>query len=175
MHRPILCYAFSCALMIGNLPKANALGIDEFLNEQKATERQTYQLVNPTATTCLEIMQGCSVITMENNSIELRDPYVWVDTDGSLMIEAIGSWQNARSIEPQKAKLSIRLARQLRPLPLTNSINKINKTIESENACQQQEPSRGQPLSLSQLAQILMGGQSLSERAAVFTSPCQRL
>jgi len=146
------------------------------LNEQTSTSEGTPQLINPTATPCLDIIAGCSVITLDQNSIELLNPELSIGIDGSLTIESIGSWTNAPGLYSQQAKVVIRLPRQMRPLapPSTQSRTSQTAFADKTRTCTESPVTSGNNLSLTELSEVLMGQKAISQSAALFTSGCHR-
>ena len=176
MRRFVLSCLTGLALMTGHATSAGAFELGNPLNEQISTSGGTPQLLNPTATPCLDIIGGCSVITLDQNSIELLNPELSVGIDGSLTIEAIGSWTNARGLNSHQAKVVIRLPKQLRPLALPSAQSRTSQTAVADKTrtCTESAVASGNNLSLTQLSEVLMGQKAISQSAALFTSGCHR-
>lgn len=178
MRRFVLSCLTGLAVMAGHPPSAGALELGNLLSAQTSTSAEALQVLNPIATPCLDIVDGCSVITLAQHSIELLHPDVSVGIDGSLTIEAIGSWTNARDLNTQQAKVVIRLPKRLRPLPLSDGRipTTENQTLPSDKTatCTEQAPANGNSLSLTQLSEVLMGQRAISRSAALFTPGCHR-
>lgn len=176
MHRLVLSCLASLTLVTGQTPNAGAFDFSHLQHDRASETHETRQLINPTATTCLDAVEGCSLISLERNSIQLLNPELSVGIDGSLTIEATASWINSRSMEAQQSKIVIRLPKQLRPLtiPTSKAISSQTRETNKMVSCNKPEAANGNTLSLNQLSEILMGQQPISRSAALFTSNCNR-
>lgn len=176
MRRFVLSCLTGLAFITGHATSSRAFELSQLLNTPTSTSEEAPQLLNPTATPCLDIVSGCSVITLDQNSIELLNPELNVGIDGSLTIEALGSWTNSRSMNSHRAKVVIRLPKQLRPLALPGNKAPTSSTSHSNQTatCSEQAPANGNTLSLTQLSEVLMGQKAISQTAALFTSGCDR-
>jgi hypothetical protein len=176
MHRFLLSCLTVLTFMTSQAPSANAFELSKILNRQNTTSEESPTLHDPKATPCLDIVAGCSVITLDQNSIELLQPELSVGLDGSLTITAIGSWTNSRGLNSHQGEVVIRLPKQLRPLvlPEVKGATRQPTLSDVKATCSEPAPVTGNPLSLTQLSEMLMGQQAISQSAALFTSGCQR-
>lgn len=176
MHRFLLSCLTVLTFVTGQVPSATAFELGKIVNRQHTTSEESPTLHDPKATPCLDIVAGCSVITLDQNSIELLQPELSVGLDGSLTITAIGSWTNARGLNSHQGEVVIRLPKQLRPLVLPEAKDSTRQATLSDvkATCSEPAPVNGHPLSMTQLAEMLMGQQAISQSAALFTSGCQR-
>ena len=141
--------------------------------EQRATIR------TPRATTCLDLISGCGSIQIGNQSILLYPSQTSRELDGSTTINGTAHWINRSEVSESSSRFAITLPKQMiSPGHLSNPESTYVSTKRSSvrQATPQCSAKRDdldmQERVLAQVAEVMMGQESISRRAALFTPTC---
>ena len=110
MRTALPCLALALGLGVAT-PPPSALG------QGNPSGPRPAEVINPSAPTCFELMGGCGVVSVGPYSLQLKNPDVSRELDGSLSIEAVASWQNQGSILITTLPVKIKLPPMLLPFP----------------------------------------------------------
>ena len=140
---------------------------------------QTAKIETPRATTCLDLIIGCGSIQIGDQSILLHPSQTSRELDGSTTISGTAHWINRNDVSESSSTFAITLPR---PMITPGQLS----TPESRNVSTERPPvSQATPQCsakrddldvqdrvLAQVAEVMMGQESISRRAALFTPTC---
>lgn len=140
-------------------------------------EQATIQ--TPRATTCLDLISGCGSIRIGDQSILLHPSQTSRELDGSTTISGTAHWINRNDVSESSSTFAITLPKQMiSPGHLSNheSTQVSTERPPVSQATPQCSAKRDdldvQDRVLAQVAQVMMGQESISRRAALFTPTC---
>lgn len=140
-------------------------------------EQATIQ--TPRATTCLDLISGCGSIRIGDQSILLHPSQTSRELDGSTTISGTAHWINRNDVSESSSTFAITLPKQMiSPGQLANheSTQVSTERPPVSQATPQCSAKRDdldvQDRVLAQVAQVMMGQESISRRAALFTPTC---
>ena len=143
-----------------------------------ALEQQA-AIQNPRTTTCLELISGCGSIRIGDQSILLQPSQSTRELDGSTTISGTAHWINRSEVSESSAPFAITLPKPLSALSnlpslepqriRTESPSSIGAALECANTIA--EP-KLQDRVLAQVAEVMMGQEAISRRAALFAATC---
>ena len=148
-------------------------------SQPKPALEQQAAIQNPRPTTCLELISGCGSIRIGDQSILLQPSQSTRELDGSTTISGTAHWNNRGEVSESSAPFAITLPKPLSALSHLPSLEPQRLSPESPSSigtalqCSStgDEP-KLQDRVLAQVAEVMMGQEAISRRAALFTATC---
>ena len=133
----------------------------------------------PRATTCLAVISGCGYIRIGNQSILIHPIETSREVDGSTTVSGMAHWINRNDVSESVSDFAIILPKQMFTTghiadhQSTRTLPKQSPTSQSTQRCSANINNLDmQHQVLAQGAEVMMGQESVSRRAAIFTPTC---
>ena len=133
----------------------------------------------PRATTCLALISGCGFIRIGDQSILIHPIETSREVDGTTTVSGMAHWINRNDVSESFSDFAITLPKKMFTTGHINghqSTHKLPKhlpTSQATHRCSANTNDRDmQHQVLTQGAEVMMGQESVSRRAALFTPTC---
>ena len=141
-------------------------------------EKQAH-IQTPRATTCLDLISGCGSIRIGDQSILLHPSQTSRELDGSTTISGTAHWINRNDVSESSSTFAITLPKQMispghlsSPESTHVSTERPSITQATAQCSAKRDDLDVQDRVLAQVAEVMMGQESISRRAALFTPTC---